>query len=175
VSIEILHERDSDGGCELTVFVDGQRVDNVHTVDIDPGRGYTREDWEESKTYVAGPEVDLTPAFRAAVLSSYDDASETYIDNRGWIQLDLEITNIYEDGEEVVVHETVWVPDPPDTEGDSNSDEFDEWAEEYILPLTGSGRTDGDAGYFAEVKAVRNDSVNFGEHPLVGRTFEFGV
>lgn len=49
MKVQILHGRDPDSECELTVFVDGQRVPNteVYVEDIDPGRGYEDGVWKE--------------------------------------------------------------------------------------------------------------------------------
>lgn len=38
--IEVLHERDPDGGCSLTVYLDGEPVEVDVLADVDPGRGH---------------------------------------------------------------------------------------------------------------------------------------
>lgn len=63
-----------------------------------------------------------------------------------------------------VVKETVTVELPP---AHSLSD-LDEWAEDNLFPLTGTGRTKGDAGYF--VKIIDADLPGY-----VGLEFEWGV
>jgi hypothetical protein len=47
--VQILHGRDPDSDCGITVFVNGKRIpdQDVSIEDIDPGRGYEPEDWEE--------------------------------------------------------------------------------------------------------------------------------
>lgn len=177
--IEVLHERSSDGGCAISIFVDGVLQDSalVDVVDVDPGRGYTREEWEEAQEYIRSG--THSPSFREAALYAYDGASGTYIDNEDWVCLTLEITNIYvEDGEEIVTHEERWMPPPPYVDyadmDDDERDELDAWAEEHILPLTGTGRTEGDASYFAKVTGIDGDHIEPG-HPLIGYEFEWGV
>lgn len=65
--VEIIHERFPDAQCEHTVFIDGERLDGrtvelssvgltmlgvlqlaVDVYDIDPGAGYSLEDWNEA-------------------------------------------------------------------------------------------------------------------------------
>lgn len=50
MKITVLHHRDPDAECDVTVYVDGVRVpaEDVSVDDIDPGRGYEREDYEEN-------------------------------------------------------------------------------------------------------------------------------
>ena len=60
------------------------------------------------------------------------------------ITMRLEIANVYGD-EEIITHETVELPVPEADE------DLDDWGEDHIFPLTGTGRTEGDAAYFVEV------------------------
>lgn len=76
--------------------------------------------------------------------------------------LKLRITNVYDDGQEIVTNEVLEV-DPP-----LDADDVEEWAWDHIWPHTGTGRTDGDAAYFATV----TDS---DDPAWVGREFEFGT
>ena len=76
MNIEILHGRDPDSGCDHTVFVDGERVDHVTVEDIDPGRGYTREDWDEHTEWVESS-TSYSPAFRDAVLAEREEAGDS--------------------------------------------------------------------------------------------------
>lgn len=81
------------------------------------------------------------------------------------ITASFRIENAYEDGEEVVTFATdVVLPSPP---ADEESQEYSDWAYEHVHPLTGTGRTDGDAWYDVEVVACSVPE-------LVGRTFDFG-
>lgn len=70
MKITILHVRDPDGACNVTVFVDGveQNWQEVDMVDIDAGRGYTLEDWEEN---IAWAEQMPASPLRDAVLEAY--------------------------------------------------------------------------------------------------------
>lgn len=87
--------------------------------------------------------------------------------------LTLKIENFYEDGDKsATTLYDVEVPDPP-----TEPEPHEEWAEEHLYPLTGTGRYAGndageertpDAAYFVEIIAA--------SHPaLVGRTYEWGV
>lgn len=92
--IEILHERDPDSGCDITVWVDGVEIavgDDatwVHgipvqtdVVNIDPGAGHTSEDWDESRDFDVADERGRSFAFKSAVAQAYDQASDSkYID-----------------------------------------------------------------------------------------------
>ncbi|UVK59897.1 hypothetical protein SEA_OBLADI_160 [Gordonia phage ObLaDi] len=46
-NIDIIVDRDPDGDTTLTVFIDGKRIENYGEHHIDPGRGYSRADWDE--------------------------------------------------------------------------------------------------------------------------------
>lgn len=85
MKIEILHVRDPDGGCDHTVFVDGALVEGWDVVDgewvkvgdltvedVDAGRGYTREDWEENLQATRDAE-GYSDAFRAACVEAMGD------------------------------------------------------------------------------------------------------
>ena len=79
--IEILHVRDPDGNCTVEVWVDGEPTDDFMMADVDPGRGYERRDWEETKDYIAGPDFDGSPAFKAAAAQAYEEwADNKYIE-----------------------------------------------------------------------------------------------
>jgi hypothetical protein len=69
VKLEILHTRDSDGGCYLDVYIDGEPVTEFRVQDVDPGRGYDIADWRETTEFVAADET-LTEAFRGAVVTA---------------------------------------------------------------------------------------------------------
>jgi hypothetical protein len=84
------------------------------------------------------------------------------------IRLELEIENHY-DGDVVTTHKTVTVPVPPE---DEDSDEYTDWLydEDGIFEATGTGRTEGDAAYFVEVKASTYKTAI-----PVGKAWEFGT
>jgi hypothetical protein len=83
------------------------------------------------------------------------------------VTLTLDIENHY--GDEVVTTEVeVTVPaPPPDTDGE---DAMREWADEHLYPLTGTGRTEGDAAYFVSIGRSSRP-----ELMLCGREFEWGT
>lgn len=66
--IEVLHGRDPDAACELTIFVDGERVAIFVEEDVDPGAGHDVESWDEHTDYVAG-QAQYSQAFRDAVVA----------------------------------------------------------------------------------------------------------
>lgn len=80
------------------------------------------------------------------------------------MKIELKIDNIYEDGEEITTRAGTDVPAPGEGE-----ELLDAWAEEHLLPLTGTGKAEGDAGYFVTITACD-------ERPdLVGREFAYGI
>jgi hypothetical protein len=80
LKIEILHERDPDSDCDITVWVNGVEI-TADVVDIDPGQGYSSEDWEESAAYAVHDDRDRSYAFKCAVSAAFDQASgSNYID-----------------------------------------------------------------------------------------------
>jgi hypothetical protein len=95
--------------------------------------------------------------------------------NRGWaidglvaprqVTVTLHIDNVYELHGTIETTATVTIPVPPPDEG---SDAYDDWAYEYIFAQTGTGRTDGDAGYFVRITASTIPD-------LIGREFAFGL
>lgn len=75
--VEILHVRDPDSACGVRVWLDGVEVD-ADVVDVDPGRGYSREDWDEShehEVHVEGRSglfaVAIDEAFREGAENKY--------------------------------------------------------------------------------------------------------
>lgn len=81
------------------------------------------------------------------------------------MRLHLQILNCYPDAD-VPDEADVEVPRPKDLTSDEG---METWAYAHLFPLTGTGRTEGDAGYFVTI----TDSP---EMPaLVGRRFEWGI
>ena len=79
--IEVVHWRDSDEGCELTVFVDGMEV-TADVYEIDPGRGgWTRAEWDLDTE----AEVSRASSAVAAVLR---DARNDAADNSPYVEGD---------------------------------------------------------------------------------------
>lgn len=78
-----------------------------------------------------------------------------------WDQIKLHIENYY-DGDVVITEPVAYVTVPDD-------DDIEDWADDQILPLTGTGRTEGNSAYFVTI-------TEFSARPdLVGRKFEFGI
>jgi hypothetical protein len=87
------------------------------------------------------------------------------------MNLSIKIDNVYEDGEEVT--NTLYdlnVEEPPAgrTAADVDSEEWADWAYDNLFPHTGTGKTQGDAGYFVEVIACDDPT-------MVGTKFEWGI
>lgn len=76
------------------------------------------------------------------------------------ITVECQIDNVYPDGTVSTTVEAQVAEPWSDRE---------DWADEVLLPLTGTGRTEGDAGYFLTI--TRCDEVP----ELVGEHFEWGV
>ena len=76
----------------------------------------------------------------------------------------LKIDNVYDDGT-VTTHVDTEVESPTNAE---LADEYarDEWAWDELYPHTGTGQTEGDAGYFVEVVSSDDDR-------LTGLKFEW--
>ncbi|MGI5243347.1 hypothetical protein [Dactylosporangium sp. CA-139066] len=109
------------------------------------------------------------------VTELWDASHPQDADNRGWavdglvaprqVTVTLHIENVYELYCMVETTATVTIPVPPADEG---SDAYDDWAQEHLFAETGTGRTDGDAGYVVRITASTIPD-------LVGRGFAFGL
>lgn len=75
LNIEILHGRDPDASCELTVFVNGEPSDSYAQQDVDPGAGHERASWDESTDLIAKT-VHYSEAFRTAVVNERNEAAD---------------------------------------------------------------------------------------------------
>jgi hypothetical protein len=60
--IEVLHERDPDSSCDISVYLDGVLARTTEQ-SVDPGAGGSRADWAQHTANVEADET-LTPAFR---------------------------------------------------------------------------------------------------------------
>lgn len=84
-SVQIVHSRHPDEGCEHTVFVNDERVE-ADIEDIDPGRGYKREDWNERiRSYLGDTSNFGTCALQ--VIDAYAD-SEFIADDSARLMID---------------------------------------------------------------------------------------
>lgn len=56
--VEILHVRDPDSECGLSVWIDGAPVEFA-LEDIDPGRGHIRSEWDRQQVHskIGAPDV----------------------------------------------------------------------------------------------------------------------
>lgn len=85
---------------------------------------------------------------------------------KGVVTLQLKIENHYAGGK-VRTKATCIVPLPPE---DRDSDEYQDWENEFIFAETGTGQTEGDSAYFVEVTASSQPDVI-----AVGTEYEFGL
>lgn len=81
-TIEILHSRDPDSECVVTVWVDG-KLTEVCEEDIDPGRGYEREDVEARIEDVKASEA-MSDDFKAATLEALTSGAFSRYGTGGW-------------------------------------------------------------------------------------------
>jgi hypothetical protein len=78
----------------------------------------------------------------------------------------VEIENTYElYGDITTVAENIVIPVPPE----QDSDDFDEWFHDHIVPWSGCGRPDGDSWYDFEITASSDEAVL-----PVGTTYDWG-
>lgn len=70
--IEVLHVREPDSACTVRIWIDGVEATSLNSVDVDPLRGHTAEQWDENhRDAIAAPE--LSEPYRAAVDQAYTD------------------------------------------------------------------------------------------------------
>jgi hypothetical protein len=80
-AIEVLHVRNPDAACDLFVWIDGVEIVPTRLHDVDPGRGYSRGDWDEMTAAVAA-DPELSEAFREAVLAAREESGTSeYIED----------------------------------------------------------------------------------------------
>jgi hypothetical protein len=84
MKIQIIHERDPDSECGLTVFLDGVRVQHfgataadieLEIEDIDPGRGYTVEDYTERRKEARDLADATTTEYDIALAEALENAA----------------------------------------------------------------------------------------------------
>ena len=79
--VEVLHVRDPDSACSITVWVDGEELNtniDVDVEDIDPGAGYTREGWLENIEQ-ARTSTTRTPDFKDACVRELEGTDSDFI------------------------------------------------------------------------------------------------
>jgi hypothetical protein len=79
MKIQIVHSRNPDYECGMTVFVDGVRVPEaeVGVEDIDPGRGWQRSDWND-RLYEAIQDAEDGPSeYHEAVVEALRSESNS--------------------------------------------------------------------------------------------------
>jgi hypothetical protein len=78
------------------------------------------------------------------------------------VRVTVRIINVYPD-ETVESDVDLTLPAP------ENPHDLDDWAEDHLMPLTGTGRTKGDAGYFVKITASPDLPI------LMGSEFAWGI
>lgn len=75
--IQILHERHSDDGCGLAVWIDGIKITDFHVESVDPGAGWTRSEWDariaEAQSEVGIDDNTFPDALVAALQAAADN------------------------------------------------------------------------------------------------------
>lgn len=61
-------------GTNVTVFLDGVRVDEPEIVLVDPGRGHELDEWRQDRELAA---AQASPAAAGLIREFYDDGEET--------------------------------------------------------------------------------------------------
>jgi hypothetical protein len=81
--LAILVVRDPDGANQISIYLDGQLIQDYTEISLDAGAGYGIEDWIENAKHDTIAAAQHGEAFAAAVKAAYDDPPGTeYID--GW-------------------------------------------------------------------------------------------
>lgn len=75
-TIQVLHGRDPDSECDVRVWLDDTEATGFEVEDIDPGRGYNREDWDDR---IASAKADASSFGRARLAMLLDNASSEHI------------------------------------------------------------------------------------------------
>lgn len=78
--VQVLHQRDPDSACAVTVYVGDQQVTGVRLVDVDPGAGMLRTDLEDRLAELADDTTPFGTAAREALTAAR--ASSEVIDDR---------------------------------------------------------------------------------------------
>lgn len=83
--VEILHERDPDSSCDISLYLDGRLITYKDTAyveeSVDPGAGGSLSDWNEHIAVLAADE-GLSEAFRAAAIGANNRGAESpYLDD----------------------------------------------------------------------------------------------
>lgn len=99
--------------------------------------------------------LDESPDAMAAVFADDPQVKST--------QIDMKAPNI------ACVTLELDVPDLPDES--ASEEEWEEWGEDMIQPLTGIGHQEGDAGYFASITEVKHTDY---QH-AIGKSWEWGT
>lgn len=79
MTVEVLHVRHPDLGCFIRVFIDDVEV-GYSIVDVDPGRGFLREDWDSR---ITGYAEDTTAFGQAAYEALMEESTSPYITDLG--------------------------------------------------------------------------------------------
>lgn len=159
MNVELLHVRDSDGGCYIEVWVDGHKVPFTEE-NVDPGRGHEVGDWYESIEYTARAE-GYSPEFRAAALAAQVESLDSkYIDGSTGDYVDDLVQDFLANDEDA----RVWLEwngvDPEDRETvdcDVISERFVVWLEArevtshlvHVRPLQDTGELYSDHWFVA--------------------------
>ena len=77
-TVEVLHVRDPDSSCDVRVWVNGIAVNVTYYEDIDPGAGYSLEDWDDQTAYIRTLTFPvLSEPFLREILEARDAARDS--------------------------------------------------------------------------------------------------
>lgn len=77
--VEVVHDRDPDSSCNITVFIDGQRIDHHDEYSCDAGAGYDWPDWLDSRaSEIAEASAPVAAELRESAVSP---CGSEYIEN----------------------------------------------------------------------------------------------
>jgi hypothetical protein len=82
------------------------------------------------------------------------------------IRLTVKVTNIYPDTKPVREERQVVIPRPRDV---ADEEGMETWAYAHLFPLTGTGRTEGEGGYFVKITESPDLPI------LEGSEFDWGI
>lgn len=85
------------------------------------------------------------------------------------MKMQVMVYNVYPEGTVEIQHDIDVPPPPADPDERAKQDDDGDWAYDHLYPLTGTGRTTGNAGYFVEILKCDEDE------SLVGVEFEWGT
>lgn len=76
--VDVIHDRDPDSACDITVYVDGRRVDDCHEWSFDPGSGWEMNDFYTWRDEALASAPDHLKPILAEMFSSREESFERW-------------------------------------------------------------------------------------------------